>query len=669
MNQDTINNQVGLSLEKPATDPNNKVSDKQFVIKKISEFGLELNESELDSFMFKHHIGKNQTDGSKLKYRYVVQYKDPTIIAMKSVINQIKAAKKDTETFVKYIDTISGFDQYSQKIKDNVLKNILPENFNWVSSAGKPFYIKRVSSLAKSPLAYVAFYNPNTKNKNSSQNEFTKQLLNLCRFDTITLDKVNVLLKFLSNLQSTMQLALSSVSSQKQIKNSTGTANQYDQNNNVLKFAGSDKGIRQESKSFHITISDHGYDFTGDFVRNKNQFYSISRSEFVNKCNTLFSTQFTTLSNDDQFTQEEIEAALDLSYKPKGFTARSPRENLYSFLNIPIQKDKLKKCVMLPKTIINKDLDTVNLQHIFLSVVKNKKQILQNNSKMGLSETQMISQDLLSILGSEGGGKGYFTTPSDKSSQAASETSNVSLVQKDFSFATSQDLGTLNETSITSIAASELKNNEFKVSPPKTVKLTDDLPNYVLLSVLYRKLFTNTSSQTSFKLKISEEDFQPYETFEELAEVASTPLPLNTLCLSIDGENFGSLKNFISDDQTYIKNGVVDPALLSYFWFIHQNIVFVEYLENFEVQQQTSMLKVNSGSDIDDIGDIITTKTRDIKKPVFKPITDSLLNSKNIGDKLICRLRQYENSTYINKKLLTELKMPLINNYFMLEVQ
>ena len=80
-------------------------------------------------------------------------------------------------------------------------------------------------------------------------------------------------------------------------------------------------------------------------------------------------------------------------------------------------------------------------------------------------------------------------------------------------------------------------------------------------------------------MEITESDFEPinageYEKFVELISLGVAP-PINVLSLTVQDEQFGPLKNFISADQGYIKNGVVNPALLAYFWFIHQNIVML----------------------------------------------------------------------------------------------
>ena len=95
----------------------------------------------------------------------------------------------------------------------------------------------------------------------------------------------------------------------------------------------------------------------------------------------MFSTQFSTLTNDNQFAEEIIENSLEQTFKVKGWGERSAKNEVYSFLNIPTNQVKMKKCVMLPKTVMNKNVSTANLQNMILSIVKYKNNLLQNNSK------------------------------------------------------------------------------------------------------------------------------------------------------------------------------------------------------------------------------------------------------------------------------------------------
>lgn len=149
---------------------------------------------------------------------------------MKSIVILIKRAKTSTQKFINYVESISGFDQYTQKLKEEVAKTITPNNFDWVSNTGEPYYIKSVLDLANSSLAYIAFFNPDVGKVSVSKSQFSKQLRHLCRIDTTSLDKLNILNSFLDNLESTLELALSSITTKKQSKNSGASENEYDQN-------------------------------------------------------------------------------------------------------------------------------------------------------------------------------------------------------------------------------------------------------------------------------------------------------------------------------------------------------------------------------------------------------------------------------------------------------
>jgi len=676
---------INSSLEKPTPSTNSDSSpgDTNFVIAGV-ELQTKSDYREIDKFIFKHYMDTQGGSVSKeLKYKYIIEYKDPTIRFMRQVLKSIKMAKKDTITFLNYANSQKLFDEYSQKIKDSFLKSLNPNNFDWVSTTGdsNSYYINNVLNLSKDTRVYAAFYNRNADNTNTTQDAFMRQLKSLSRFDTTTLDKLNVLLTFLSNLESTIQNSLDSVSNSKLSKNSIGVQNQFstsgaNKNSGDINSAKSSRTIRQESQEFSIKVSDHGYDFTRQFQRDINNFFAITVTEYKRKCQDLFATQFSsfnTLGQDENQTEIGVDDLLGQSYKPKGLKTRQPKQDIYSFLNIPINNSDLKHSVILPETVIQKWSQKVNLQHVLLGIVKRKNEIFENNSKFGSSPEKILSDQLLSILGESGSDKNEIGA---KSNKIANQSSNNSLVQKNV-ITPVNDLGNLNESKVTTIAGQELDSNKFKIEPPKTVELANDLPNYFLLSILYRKLFTNTINQVGFKLNISKNDFGMNNdlTKKQISELQQNAHPpLNVLCLSIDEDiaegvdPFGPLKNFVSSDQTYIKNGVVNPALMSYFWFIHQNIVEVQYLDDFEKTSQTSLLKNGSGFSMSENTTTIKNEYRNIKKPIFKRVTEDVLSSKIPGSRLLCRLKQYENPIYINKKLLKEFKMPLLNNYFILEI-
>ncbi len=691
INQSYVDSQQDLSLAKTTSNG----STSKFVIKKMPELFLnnsQQNGSNFDFFTFKHHIGKSLLPSSMLKYSFEVEYKDPTPAFLEDTILKIKKSKKDISSIMSYVDLEFGFDRYSRKIKDNVLAEIKLKFAGLVdASDAEQINIKSVVNLANDEKSYVLFYDQSALDSNSNINNssFAKQIKDMANLAVTSLDKLNTLVKFLDNMEGTLENALSSISVKKQEKSNTAQANQYGQEKGVgnVQTAKTFRFISDKSAVSKIKINDHGYDFTGYFNRDGDSFQKILTTEYIKQCNTLFSTQFSTLTNDNQFAEEIIESSLQQTFKVKGWGERSAKNEVYSFLNIPTNQVKMKKCVMLPKTVMNKNVSTANLQNMILSIVKYKNNLLQNNSNNKTDNTKNINEDLLTVLENFGAStKAYFLSFEAESGTSTSteeavveaaannSTNPAGPLQANVSFNAQSDLGSFSEIAQNSVESDILKSTKFKTTPINE-KVESENPNYLLLSLLFRKLFTKSAKKRSFKLEITESDFEPinageYEKFVELISLGVAP-PINVLSLTVQDEQFGPLKNFISEDQGYIKNGVVNPALLAYFWFIHQNIVIVEYLDGFEESAEILQLKTEEENfaSVNSSGVSFVEKSRNTKKPIFKPVTNSFLSSVGAGTKLVCRLRQYENSVYTNKKMIKEFKMPLINNYFILEVE
>lgn len=140
------------------------------------------------------------------------------------------------------------------------------------------------------------------------------------------------------------------------------------------------------------------------------------------------------------------------------------------------------------------------------------------------------------------------------------------------------------------------KGNKFKVTPSYTqqldVKTLGSVENNNLLNSLFtRRHFTNVKNNFSFKIK---NITLPVEILTQ-----KSILPLQVLCLSSETANAQGqfiFKNFFSDNQGYIKNGVINPSRLSEYWFGHQNIAKVEYLSGFTETIQDISVKDNTGT-------------------------------------------------------------------------
>ena len=181
-------------------------------------------------------------------------------------------------------------------------------------------------------------------------------------------------------------------------------------------------------------------------------------------------------------------------------------------------------------------------------------------------------------------------------------------------------------------------------------------------------------------MNTSKEDFLPYPSgdfgnliffFAHSIGGLQTQPPLQVLSLASTTDNIGPFRDYSSSDQDYIRNGVINPLLLSFFWFKHQNIVRVEYLSGFEESSEAVYLKNKSNPY--EQGSQKTITRRNVNKPVWKIVNKELLDS--LSDptasvkKIFCRMVRYNYSYYINKKLVNEANLPLVNNYFILSQQ
>ena len=196
-----------------------------------------------------------------------------------------------------------------------------------------------------------------------------------------------------------------------------------------------------------------------------------------------------------------------------------------------------------------------------------------------------------------------------------------------------------------------VQSNKFKSSPPFTKQTTtsvdnDTTKNILMSSLLSRKKFSKTNNK-SFVLDMSKSGFKPYMSKHQSFLFNTLQPPIQVLCLSVEGGSnpFRSfdqnlIKPEITNMPTYVKNGVVSPALMAYFWFIHQNIVKVEYLSGYK---------------------------SNLKTPSWRMLTSSVITKMDEGQKILCRLVRYEYPYYINKNLIKAYDMPLINSHFLLE--
>jgi len=188
--------------------------------------------------------------------------------------------------------------------------------------------------------------------------------------------------------------------------------------------------------------------------------------------------------------------------------------------------------------------------------------------------------------------------------------------------------------------------------------------NFILLGILNKLLL---SPKNTFKIKMTEPEFSPIpedaQGWEVILQALSAPLQVKALSL-VDG-GLGPFKDFAKSNEFYIKKGIINPLFLCYYWFIHQNLVIVEYLEGFKTANDNVALKNNDNPY--KINKTVLVKTRNMQSPMWKTLTIDKINSLDIGNKILCRLVRYNLGSFIDKHLVKALNLPLLNNYFILQ--
>mgnify|MGYP003134556545 CR=1 FL=1 len=118
--------------------------------------------------------------------------------------------------------------------------------------------------------------------------------------------------------------------------------------------------------------------------------------------------------------------------------------------------------------------------------------------------------------------------------------------------------------------------------------------NFFLASLVDRKLFRPGDSLNLSKSTFNsnfipwsdningEMEYTNYHSRD--LGVVITP-PLQALSLSINTTVAYPFKNYKEGDLTYIKQATINPFLLSLFWFNHQNVMRVEYLQGYDRQK------------------------------------------------------------------------------------
>ena len=600
-------------------------------------------------------LSKDGKSPSTLTYRVEVEYKDPTVEFVKGILPPIAAALEAINTVLTRAQLIksqkgkilgAGFNPYTQKLNEVAINKLSDEGF----VDAKTGLIHNIVSLTENGPFKVYIYNPDINYK-----DILNYIKGLSNVKTATLDHFLTLKDFLINLRANVEGHLASFGS-KPTKNLGGTAEQNAYGAKLGTTPGEQSlstRVIKETKSANITVVDHGYDFIARISGPE----TFSAQEHAHGKPVEIATvtgkeyEFAIGKSLSQITAGKW-AELD---KSKSFKATGlPIENLskdgYSFLNIPVENPdpkSLKMSVILPKTVLNFKGKDVKEDDIFNAIIKFKNMLFGDNTDTSAFDQHenRISNQLNYILNNK------FGTSLGRS--LISSTTAIGNVEVPPLFNDPDPLGVG--------AASQPPQTMQQYSAPNKFNY-----NFIKTALLSKSLL---SGEGSFIPNMSKPGFKPlsdqeYDTFEQYGKLPTLSAPAQVKALSIEDDQIGPFKDFLGSDQLYIKEGVINPLYLCYYWFIHQNIVKVEYLYKYKTSSNVVTTK-NTDNPYQQ-GKQINVTQRNVNNPEWRKMSLGIATSLKSGERILCRLVRYDNKKYINKVLLDALNLPLMNNYFIL---
>ena len=673
----------------------------------------------IESYCFKK---KNHSLTEKT-YKIKVSYSDPTVSYAQGVLTTVKAAFQDMQKFVTWLQksransfgkTTSAIDPGTEQIKDWAISQIkaggqAPVSFRaYFLGTGNTVLVPRgvFNLLGPESSFFLYFYSPDISRK-----EMINYICNLCNINTTTISSLLVLESFLKNAVNQIESDLRSVGKGGISGGGTGSDNQYGTakgKGNV--YSSKPPAVIEAEKQAKIKVEDHGYDFTAFMQRNTQKFPAINKNNYRAGCLQVL-YQLVPEGNKNPGT-------LSMGFKPKGLNTQLVSDSVYSYLSLPIAN--LKSCVLLPPTVMSNQvlasnsMATITLENLFMTILKFKKLLWDNKSKgtsTAISERQIYRENLDLLLAQSHAAslpevamiKDVSKTPPAKTSSKKKKDSGwgtgvggINPVPQPFK------TGGSGEIDIYSSPASSF-NYEATYSKQQNQNfLLASIANKFALGGSHRWICPmGTANFTPFPPQPQTlQGFAPINTENQSTEsTAAGPWfgvalgnitykslnkhttdaaqfvqvhsgrfpPLQVTSLSLDtgmGPTLEIFKDFTTGNQIYINNNVINPLLLCYYWFIHQNIVKVEYLNGYEIT--TDDVSVLNPDDPYGEGNIQQVQTRNVGDAKWSILTADVLNKPG-ASRLLCKITRYEYPHYIDKHLLKELNLPLINNYFILE--
>ena len=697
---------------------------KSFTVEKINMFSPGLYENEQvfgdfgtlvprnpfdtrEVFVFKHKIGNQNRTGpitTTQNYSLEVEYSDPTIDFVKMMRNGVTTALTDVKKVIKFVEfhaaplinnliggnLKSGFDPITGQIHPSVITMMVDSGFTEFTdiplagaqqiNLNADIGILLLTSLMPDNLMYsyiYAFLYSNKLKDKLSAIDFAKYFINLGNIYTITNEKLIQLESLLRYIQYTLNLALEPVGAKAlKVSRGSGYIDSISQGN--VKKTSKEKTIKTESsKQSTITTSDHGYDFTG--IIDSDAFQQGKAS------NTSFGNFFFNGSSYPEAAGRNKEAFLDIfladyelaslynyfeltknSSTPENFTFSikgttkdfNALDMLYSYLHTPCLDSLLKRAlistVVLPQSVfVGKK--NVSPQIIFTSIAKIKRDILENNRIFinqapnqfgGNAVAISLAEDLITLHARQG------TTFPEITQGEFFKIQN----QQEALSPNDNDIGEAEGENLDNFIPGYKFNYNFKQVEIKRNNLMNSLFSKQALNK-----FTN-----NFRLNYNKQIENLEITDQQKVNIELGKESLESLSLVVKDGTASQFKDYLNSDQGYIVNGIIDPSRISQFFFVHQNIVRVEYLSGYEFMNYDI---IYNPEDSPYTKAVITVYKSNIKKPIWrtlnKEVIDTFRQSSNAESKLLCRLVRYD-SPYINKFFAKNFDMPLVHSYFTL---
>jgi len=670
------------------------LEDGQFSVEK----GVVLKTAGDGDITVEHVFFKRKNDSiSTYKYRVEVTYKDPTVEYVKSVLGKIPPAQESVDILLKKIqirkssaqgdNSAAGYNPITQRINKELIDELLEEAKQGAAGPGivsGQGILKTVWSLFADGKAKAVFGQSDTDV--DEWIEIRNYVVSLMKLETASIDSLLVLSSLLQNLRTQLENILASFGV-KPLKDSSD--NQYGnlKNQGDVNSAKSNRTIKA-SQSNEITVVDRGYSFisfmepqqlSGAYTNLPKQSYKwgcrLLLKQLLAEVNSPVAANDSTAKDDTL----AVDSALQQSIAPKGLNEENISNSAFTYLTIPPWGTKLKGCVLLPSTVIDVTNNKSNVDDIFYAILKYNYLLNESTSKTtGLNDRATARLDLDTVLRQK---FGTFLplVASGLEQSVVTDTGTVGSSQ------------TVGEQAAGFSSQIDLPPGPPKITPVEIVYSEQKNKNFILNSLLSKLLI---SRKYSLVPPMSKPGFLPYSApagdnfFVALAKIGLElsshhadkesskggtlmRFPLPVIALSpINSESNAPFKtNHFSltlgaSTQKYIEKNIINPEKLWYYWFIHQNIVRVEYFDGYEETTDTVFLK--NKTDPYKTGASKQITRRNVKRPRWKLMNNNVLSNLATNQQLFCRVTRYEYPYYVDKDLVKALDLPLINNYFVM---